>query len=223
MNKAILLAALAGLAITAQAAVVNVNFTNDPVAQKLDGSSWSATVSPLSYTGTRWNDTKYNYSGDVAGNPLNNLIDSQGAASGVGFNLSSWDSVAADWTGITLLRGGFWSSRTMTLTIKGLSQSTQYDLYLEGNASNSHSSTFTIGSQSLVTSATSNSSFIEGDNYVHFSNVGPDGSGNIVVSISAGPKGVRVIDGFQISAVPEPGALAVLGLSGLTMLRRKRS
>ncbi len=227
MSRSILACGLAVIGMfsgLAQGAVVNMNFSDTyDGAQNLNGTAWSVSVAPLSYAGTTWNGSKYAYSGDWTG-PLNNLLDSEGNAAGVGFTMAGFGGVAADWSGTpVMLKGGFYTFTSMTLTIKGLSAAGQYDLYLAGNANNGNSTTFTIGSVSQATSATSNDSWVLGDNYVQFTNLTPSAQGEISVVMTGAGKGVPVINGFQLAnAVPEPASLGLIGLSGLLFLRRKR-
>ena len=227
MKRVLLLAAIAGLAATAQAAVVNMNFSaaagkDSSGAQNLNGTPWAANVAPLTYSGSTWNDFKY-WLSDFT------MLDSDGVATTVSYTFANASQVtaASDWTGTgvpTYLQGGFYSGTGgMTLTIMGLDPASQYDLYIAGDAANSHGGAYTVGSASKKTSATSNTSFVEDDNFVHFASLSPNGSNTIVVTIAAGDKGVPVINGFQLAtAVPEPSTLALAGLVGAMCLRRHR-
>ncbi len=118
------------------------------------------------------------------------------------------------------------STATSTLVISGLPASTSgYQLYLYGVADYPPTyigCKFTVNSSVQSTTGTSNNGFQLGINYVVYSNVTTDGSGNITVTFQSG-NGVNdgYFNGFQLvspsGTIPEPGTLALLatGLAGL--------
>jgi hypothetical protein len=73
-------------------------------------------------------------------------------------------------------------------------------------------------------------SFVLGDNYVEFLGVTPDANGNIsglwgaVSNPLSGLSGEGDFNGLQLVTVPEPGAIALLGLglTGLFFVRRRK-
>jgi hypothetical protein len=133
-----------------------------------------------------------------------------------------------------LMNDLFYATGNVTLSINGLDPSKKYDLYLYSQDAGYHNTTntFTIGSESRTADNTLDSanpaSFELGVNYVKFSDVAAV-EGTISVSFSGyvgiDPTRATSINGFQIVSVPEPSALALLGVGAISLLayaRRKR-
>ncbi len=59
-------------------------------------------------------------------------------------------------------------------------------------------------------------------NHALFSGIQADGSGQIVVTIDQVGGNFSDFNGFQLEVVPEPSSLALLGLGGLLIARRRR-
>jgi hypothetical protein len=65
--------------------------------------------------------------------------------------------------------------------------------------------------------------FTEGGTHVLFSNILADGSGNITFTMTNKSGAANgVLAGLQIQGVPEPSAVALIGLAGLGLLLRRR-
>lgn len=119
---------------------------------------------------------------------------------------------------------------TANITLSGLAPSTDYSLYLytQGDigANNRRLSVSVNGGPTTTTSASvaSASTFIEGQNYLKLS-VTSDLAGKLDMSYSFA-SGEANINGFQVSAVPEPAStMLVVGaaLGGLALWRRSKS
>jgi len=118
-----------------------------------------------------------------------------------------------------------------------------YDLFLYGaNFDGTRGASFTVSSGTALGGITQTinpnaaptgnalNAFVLGQTYVEFVGVTPDGSGNITGTWGAvsnpisGLSGEGDFNGLQLVLVPEPGALALigLGLGGLCFLRRRK-
>jgi hypothetical protein len=112
-----------------------------------------------------------------------------------------------------------------------------YDIYLYGaNYDSDRGAQFAMssGTPDSALSATlnnhNNNTFVEGQNYVLFHNVTPNGSGIITGSFiplfnpNTGQDGEADFNGLQIVSVstPEPASLAVISLGSVFLLRRRR-
>jgi hypothetical protein len=93
-----------------------------------------------------------------------------------------------------------------TLTINGLYANTNYDNNMTGNVSQNWD----------MKAARIN------EDWMIWSSIAPDTNGNLVISLTTGG-GWGVLNAVRISEVPEPATIAILGLGGLSLLRRKRS
>jgi hypothetical protein len=116
-----------------------------------------------------------------------------------------------------------------TLTVGGLDTSLSYDLYLVCSAGNQPTD-YTIGTTTRnatgIYSQSDISLWTEGAQYVLFSGIAPDGSGNIAIGVQDGAApitGNGNIAAMQIVSVPEPStSLLLLGsLVGLALRRRR--
>jgi hypothetical protein len=117
------------------------------------------------------------------------------------------------------------TGNTMTLSIRGLTTSQPYDLYLYSiglGSGENRTTTFTIaGNSRSAHDAGSPSAFAEGVNYVHFGSQPADGFSQINITIQ-GSGGSPVLDqstfggiinGFQITPVPEPAAIFLVAVA----------
>jgi len=120
----------------------------------------------------------------------------------------------------------------ITMVIGGLTSNGEYDLYLISQNAEFHSAVtdFTIGAttQTVNNQTTTQPpfAFVPGGTYAAFSSVLADGSGTISVTYNRsltdlGAEGA--FNAFQIVAVPEPGASALLvsGMLGALVLKRR--
>ena len=112
---------------------------------------------------------------------------------------------------------------TYTATIVGLDDSLTYDVVsvAANNASTNQTETLTIGA--LSSSVNRGGSTAAS---VTFNSItGAVSSGGVLVidfTSTAGGGSNPILSGFQVTAVPEPGSLALLGLGGLCVLCRRR-
>jgi len=189
----------------------------------------------LPSTGNTWNGVE----SLVSGITQTNLLDSQNSQTDVGFNLAaptgSWSHnklsdfpnellvnyAALEWTDSS-------TANQATLTISGLTAGVLHDvaIYAQGDAAG-QGGEFTLGSQTKTTSADPLTvNFDEGVNYITLSGQA-DGNGELEITwrnLVDGNGSVEqwsALNGFQVQAVPEPASLALMGLGGLMMLRRR--
>ena len=145
--------------------------------------------------------------------------------------------------GIGFMGDGYTVStgNTMTIAVNGLTAFQPYDLYFySGHVFDARTTTYTINGSSLTANSTGTpfgvGVFVEGDNYVHFSSKQADATGQITVSIqgSGGNSGLDppsmggMVNGFQITPVPEPAtlllfAIGAIGLLGIACRRQVRT
>ena len=196
--------------------VINVQF-GDGGDTPLNGTAWSSTISPLSYSGTIWSED-YNY-GNFG---QTDLPYSNTGSSTVGYTLTGPSNLANNDTFATLpiLQEIEYSySGPLTLTISGLQNGQAYNLALDCAFNYADGSTFSItGSSPQSDTGANASSFINGVNYVDFDSVVASDN-EIVVTISANGTGQDFanLNGFQIEVAPEPSTWAML-FGGLGML-----
>lgn len=126
------------------------------------------------------------------------------------------DAHLTDWV---VFNGGV----NYTITFIGLNDSLTYNLVIGGaNDSNFNvDTTWTVDGQSDTTVAGPKSGTDGSGAYVSFTGLETDGSGNLVI---VGTKDVNygVAAALELTAAPEPGSLALLGLGGLLIARRRR-
>jgi hypothetical protein len=179
--------------------------------------------------------------------PSTGLLASDGTVTTVGFALA--DQLTAEYVGnsplyLNLLNDYAYvvsdpGDDTMYFTISGLIAGRSYGLYLYGTAGDAgQGSIFRIDNGSPAnrqTSGGNDGSFVEGDvatnplvdssNYVVFSGVVADGSGQITGSLTSnGVTPWGAFNGLQIVETPEPSSLVLLaGAAGLMAgVRRRR-
>ena len=197
------------------------------------GSSEYSGPSPIESDPT-WNHV-------AVDNPTN-LLDSDGVATAVGLTLSGaggrWDS---DWSEHDLLEDYLhrYAGATANALVTGLDDRLRYDLYIYTGVEGGQ---YTVGSETLYAAYDANdpaynpgpstfADFVDGKNYVVFRDLSPT-AGQILLQYTDSPFTTATpyanLSGLTIAAVvPEPGALSLLGIAGLTLLslgsgRRRR-
>ncbi len=234
-------------AASVRADVINVDF-NSPAYQGLavapdpagNTAVWNSVAPVATNNGGNWYVGSYTSAA---------LVDSSGAATGVEVNLTAygwaWNypySWSATSNAAGLMSNGIevapysWGSPNTYISISGLVPDRTYSLYLyeqQGtNDSNIETESVFGGTPDIATNAASdgdreNEGFVLGDNYVLYSGLKADGTGTISGYVVCPIRdGYGALNGFQlVSAVPEPGTLALLAaglLAPLAYAWRKR-
>lgn len=130
-------------------------------------------------------------------------------------------------------------------TISGLPTTQQYNLFLYGTDNTSTGALFTLLNGTTATGVSPSTSNTTGGSvganttastipagspnlgadYMEFTGVTPNSSGNIVVQWSengTATNGAGVINGFQLESVPEPASAGLLAVGAFGLLARKR-
>lgn len=163
-------------------------------------------------------------------NSATNLLDSQNNATDVGFSIGEKSGAWAYDVNNNLLRD-YWNLNTnifggpTTLTISGLDSSRPHELYIYSQGAGAgQGGMFTVGGETKTATSSDplTDTFVEGQNYVAFYNILPV-DGEIVVTWARRP-GIQYssLNGFQVTAIPEPSTLVLLGLAGLVLMRRRK-
>lgn len=204
------------------------------------GTTWNTTTNALGPNSNNNVQNTYTYTG---------VVDSNGNPTSVGFSFDNQgggydNSVTPDTNPTdaqTLLQPyafdyyntGDGSSSDPTFSITGLESGGLYDVYvyaINGTYAN-RGTNVTIGSTTLSTANTQNTSFVAGNNYVEFTNVAADNTGSITgtylpgTAPTFGGNGEADFNGLQLVAVPEPTTLGIFGagLASLLLLKRRRT
>lgn len=219
--------ALTGLLAVAASAfgqtIVNVSFTNISVS----GSSPYPGSGPSDVWTTVPN---YNLNADISAT-VSGLVDINGASTPFGYTQSGGEFKLGGFSGNALsvfeayAHAGI--SPSMTLTLALIPNAT-YDLYVYSGRKaflGAETNTITVGATSKTTSYLADAtqdSFSDSVNYVQFSNLVANGSGQIQFTVTG------ILNGFTIvgpSAIPEPSTYALLfglGTIAVVAMRRRR-
>ena len=221
----------AGLAASANATTVLIDFggtTN--TTPTTGGQSWNNLTSTM---------------GAVVGTPLSNLVATTGTGTGISLSIVSrfngnndigttsglapYPSTA---TGDSLFgnTGSFGAGPNIfpAFRLSGLVVGQSYDLTFFASRTGVSDNRETLYT---VTGSTSGSVALNASNNVSNTvtySVTPNASGEILINIGPGPNNDNPTTRFtylnvlEINTVPEPGSLALAGLGGLLLLRRKR-
>lgn len=236
MKKSVVIVAIYVLIIglTAQAAIVNVDFVrNEHPSYETGVGALTAETGPMF-----WNALV----GNAEGAPvtISDIADSAGAATTVDivYTKTNRDAWAADSVQCSTLAYGAGHDLMQAylttqgavdyVTIQGLTAGNSYDLYLFGHGDNEAQNTqFTVDGVTKGSSidVTGLEVLTLDAHYVVFSGVVADGTGAIEIAFENGPDNEwGSFNGMQIvgDVVPEPATLVLLGLGSLVSLKRRK-
>ena len=208
------------------ALIINANFaSSDP----------GSLVGPAGGSGETWNNS-IAATVNVSTWSQTPLLDSTGDTTGIGYTMhNSGHGLTAQGstTTLSMLRNAVYIGQdATTLTITGLNSASAYDIYIAGFSSNypsganfsTSNTTSTVGTQTYLSNAGDQSSaWVQGQNYVLFEDVVPDGSNTIVIDSTK--VGYSFFSGFQVvETVPEPATLGLFVVfgGGFVFVRRRK-
>jgi PEP-CTERM motif len=162
-------------------------------------------------------------------------------SSGVSYSLSGFTQEVDGGSALAftqygqLMRDGYivGPGNTATISFSGLTAFQPYDLYFyssfaDASGTDVRTTTFTIAGNSLTaTTVGAPLVFVEGNNYVHFRSQAANANGQMTVTIqgvgglipAGGPDLTGgIVNGFQITPVPEPATMVLFGIGGLGAL-----
>jgi hypothetical protein len=200
--------------------VINVQFTDGSNLPVLNGESWTASVSPLAYTGTTWSQT-YSYGAITeTALPYSDSTVSHPDVSTVGFTLTGIGGYANNDTfqPLPMFYNTEYTGGEMTLTINGLQNDKKYALYLDAAFNGGDGSIIKVGTQTQDVSGATESSFISDANYAEFAAFPVDNSIVVTFTPDGTDQNLAVFNGFQIEAIPEPSSLALISMGAAALL-----
>jgi len=182
-------------------------------------------------------------------NPLFNLVDFDGNGTGIslivtdnfwpGSNTGGTTAPTGDAAGLpsnatsdslfgSLVAFGGFTEPTGGITFGGMDPNLTYNFSFFAsrmNVSDNREALYSLAgatNDSTTLDAANNTS-----NLAHIMGISPDTNGNIVLSVTAGPNntnssGFYYLGYVQITVVPAPASLGLLGLGSLTAVRRRR-
>ena len=205
-------AAVALLAGSANAEVININFasTLHPFGADISGEG----KGPITYTGETWNN-KHVAGGGYGTETMDNLVDSGNTATTIDLSIGRGSEYAStrnlDVVQDYIMSDDGWAESKL-FTFSDLDTSKSYNLaFMSAGGSG-----ITIDSVTKTITGGDPTEYQVGVNYVTFTGV-PGTTGTITGSYGPGSLG-----GIQIEVVPEPATLALLGLGGIGLLLRRR-
>jgi hypothetical protein len=172
--------------------------------------------------------------------PSTGLLDSSGQATGISLSFANWAfqdnapevpygngnaanmALLNDYLGVASPSPGL----LPTMTISGLANNSAYTLYVYGsNGGAGAGGTWSVnGSATQVTTGNGSypfGSFAQGREYTVFS-VLSDSLGRLVLSGAPTDDPYVILNGFQLSPVPEPGSLSLICAAGAVLLAARR-
>jgi len=159
----------------------------------------AASVAPVNYAGSTWTDAVGN--SQASGS---NLPDSQGNSTSVGFTTNCNNGPWGDWSALGGARISHavvadYTTYQPVFTVNGLDTGHQYDLYITSTHNNqSKPADWQVGAavKHVENNTGESTNWVEGRNFVHFSNLIPRADGTLVVKA----KGDGEYDGIDLNA-----------------------
>lgn len=224
--RSALTAALITTPIVSHAAVVAGDIINGNFG--IAGNTTPSGAAVIGSAGDFWNNA-FRTAGGSGGVSATGLLLTDGTTnSGVGFSISNGAGNGSIYSTANpdVFEGDiFITTATPFITISGLAGAT-IDLYIyaASGSATGQGSTFTFGSTALSTTDTAGveTGYTNGVNYVKFSGLVADSSGNISGTWMRRVATYGVINGFQIMVVPEPSTVLLGALGLLALMRRRR-
>ncbi len=205
---------------------VSISFRQDNAAAVPSGAA------VIGQTGDVWNDIQVTgWDQPVNGTYALNGVD--GLSSGISLTLAGEaGSHGYNGSNLPVYQSGFFLDQNdvgggATITFSGFTSGTIIDLYLYAGAGHTtgEGASFTFGGNTLtaVDSNVNENSYVQGVNFVKFSNLVADSNGIVTGTWTKAPgQSYSVLAGAQIVAVPETSTTLLGGLSALALLRRRR-